>query len=58
MKNYYLIQYQEKIMSVYMDMYGIDAGVEVIKLFESHGSLGKAMIEVTHKIKEGKKNEK
>jgi len=49
--NYYLQGWQKSAFDVYMDKYGIDAGVEVIQEFEKHGSLGKAMIDVTRKIK-------
>lgn len=38
--------FQRKAVSVFMDKYGIDAGVQVIALFEQHGSLGKAMLQV------------
>jgi len=48
MPNYYLKPFQEKSLSVFMDKYGIDAGIEVIAMFEKTGSLGKAMIEYCH----------
>lgn len=41
---HYLNESQEKAISVFMDKYGTDAGVEVITMFEKTGSLGKAMI--------------
>lgn len=42
---YYLSPYQEKIMAVYIDMYGLDQAMAALARFERHGSLGKAMIE-------------
>ena len=49
--NYYLKDWQKSAFDVYMDKYGIDAGIEVMQEFEKHGSLGKAMIYVTKRIK-------
>ena len=48
---YYLKKWQESAFNVYMDKYGIDAGIEVMKQFEKHGSLGQAMLDVTKQIK-------
>lgn len=52
---YYLAAWQESAFNVYMDKYGIDAGIDVMKEFERHGSLGQAMLDVTKRLKaEGK----
>lgn len=48
---FYLQDFQESAFNVYMDKYGIDAGVEVMKEFERHGSLGQAMIDVTKQLR-------
>lgn len=50
MTNHYLKPLQEKAMSVFMDKFGIDAGIEVIASFEKTGSLGKAMIAYCHSL--------
>lgn len=44
-----LNNFQEKAISIFMDKFGIDAGVEAIALYERNGSLGAAMIKVAHK---------
>ena len=49
---YYLQGWQESAFNVYMDKYGIDAGIEVMQEFEETGDLGWAMIHVTKKIKQ------
>ena len=41
---YCLAQFQRKTLSIYMDKFGVDAGVAVILDFENGVSLGKAMI--------------
>ena len=48
---YWLQKWQESAFNVYMDKYGIDAGIAVMQEFEKHGSLGKAMIDITKQIK-------
>lgn len=50
MTDYYLKPFQENAMSVFMDKFGIDAGIEVITSFEKTGSLGKAMITYCHSL--------
>lgn len=50
MADYYLNSFQEEAISVFMDKFGIDAGVEVISSFEKTGSLGKAMIAYCHSL--------
>ena len=59
MKNgFYLKPFQEKFIDIFMGMYGIDAGIEVLAIFEKTGSLGDAMIEYCHKTKQETKCEK
>ena len=48
MTNYYLNSFQERAILIFIDKFGIDAGVEVIASFEKIGSLGKAMIAYCH----------
>ena len=45
---YFLQPFQEKAISVFIDKFGIDAGIEVIALFEKTGSLGRAMLTYCH----------
>jgi len=49
--DYYLNPFQEKVISVFMDKFGIDAGIAVISSFEKTGSLGRAMIAYCHSQK-------
>jgi len=42
---YYIKPWQESSVSVFMDKFGIDKGVEMLQYFEKHGSLGHAMME-------------
>ena len=44
--DYFLNEFQEKAVSVFIDRYGIDAGIKVIESFEKTGSLGQAMIRI------------
>jgi hypothetical protein len=44
MQTQYLRPDQERAMGIYMDKFGISAGVRVIAAFEKGKSLGKAMI--------------
>lgn len=39
---------QEQAVSIYMDKFGVDAGIKVIIDFEKGKSLGKAMIKHRH----------
>lgn len=50
MADYYLKPFQERALSVFMDKFGADAGIEVIASFEKTGSLGKAMIAYCHSL--------
>ena len=43
-RSYWLNQFQRAAISIYMDKFGVDAGVDVILDFEKGMSLGKAMI--------------
>lgn len=43
--SYLLASWQESTFDIFMDKFGVDAGIEVIIEFEKHGSLGKAMLD-------------
>ena len=45
MPTYFLQPFQEKAVSIFIEKYGIDAGIQVISFFEKTGSLGKAMLD-------------
>lgn len=44
---HYIKPWQEASVSVFMDKFGVDKGVEMIQQFEKHGNLGVAMMETT-----------
>jgi len=50
-KEYWLQDFQQSSVSAFIDKFGLDAGAEMLVEFEKHGSLGKAMITIAHKIK-------
>jgi len=56
MVDYYLKPFQERAISVFMDKFGIDAGAEVISIFEKTGSLGKSMIAYCHSLRTKEKH--
>lgn len=43
--SYLLASWQESAFDLFMDKFGIDAGVKVMIEFEKHGLLGKAMLD-------------
>ena len=43
-RSYWLTAFQRRVISIYMDKFGVDAGVAAILDFEQGMSLGKAMI--------------